>query len=143
MKTQTQRKQRTFIDTNILVYCDDAADRVKQNHALELVTGLMEARMAVVSLQVLQEYFVNVTRKVGIDPGLARQKVESFACFEVVEPSVSDVLAAIDLHRLYRVSYWDALILHCAQSAGCRIVLSEDMQHGQTIGGVRVVNPFL
>lgn len=143
MKAQTERWQRTFIDTNVLVYCDDAADRVKQNHALELVTGLMEARVGVVSLQVLQEYFVNVTRKVGIDPGLARQKVESFACFEVLEPSVSDVLAAIDIHRLYRISYWDAMILYCAQRAGCRVVLSEDMQHGQTIVGVRIVNPFL
>ena len=60
-----------------------------------------------------------------------------------VEPTVTDVLAAIDLHRLHRISYWDSLILRCAIQSGCRVLLSEDMQHGQEIDGVRVVNPFL
>lgn len=94
-------------------------------------------------MQVLQEFFVNATRKLGIDVALARQKIEIYSRFDVVEPSVADVLAAIDLHRLRVISYWDALIVHCAKQAGCRVLLTEDLQHGQVIDGVRIVNPFL
>lgn len=97
----------------------------------------------VVSLQVLQEYFANATRKLGLDPDLARQKVEVYARFRVVEPSVVDLLAAIDLHRLHKLSVWDALILYSAKKAGCRVLLTEDLQHGQVIGGVKIVNPFI
>ena len=97
----------------------------------------------VISLQVLQEYFVTATRKYGVSPGDARQKVELFAEFDLIEPELSDIFAAIDLHRLRHFSYWDALIVHTAKRAGCQVLLSEDMQHGQVIDGVRIVNPFL
>jgi predicted nucleic acid-binding protein len=100
-------------------------------------------RTGVVSLQVLQEYFVNATGKLGLDPVLARQKVETYSRLNVVEPVIADILAAIDFHRLHRISYWDALVLHCARKAGCRMLLTEDMQHGQEIDGVKIVNPFL
>ena len=79
----------------------------------------------------------------GVDPSLARQKTEVYTRFSVVEPTVSDIFAAIDLHRLRKLSFWDAMIVHCAKQAGCREVLSEDMQHGQVIDGVRIVNPFI
>jgi len=134
---------RTFLDSNILLYCDDAAYPEKQATALNLVLENKIRRTGVVSLQVLQEYFVNATRKMGVDAGLARQKVEMYSDFHVVEPTVTDVLAAIDLHRLHRISYWDALILRSAKQSGCRVVLSEDMQHGMMVDGVRIVNPFL
>ena len=134
---------RTFLDTNILLYCDDRANPTKQKRALELILEHRAQRTGVVSLQVLQEYFVNATRKLGLDPRLARQKVDVYAGFDVVEPVVQDVLAAIDLHRLHQVSYWDALVIHCARKSGCAVVLTEDLQHGQVIDGVRVVNPFL
>jgi predicted nucleic acid-binding protein len=97
----------------------------------------------VVSLQVLQEYFVTVTRKLSLEAGFARNKVEIFSKFNVAAPAVDDILAAIDLHRLHGFSYWDALVLRMARQSGCRVVLSEDMQHGQAIDGVRIVNPFL
>jgi predicted nucleic acid-binding protein len=100
-------------------------------------------RTGAVSIQVLSEYFSTVTRKLMLDAGLARAQVEFYSRFQVVEPRVADVLAAIDLHRLHRLSYWDALILRCAKQAGCREVLSEDMHHSQVIDGVRIVNPFL
>ncbi|MGD0546416.1 MAG: type II toxin-antitoxin system prevent-host-death family antitoxin [Terracidiphilus sp.] len=134
---------RTFLDTNILLYGDDLAYPAKQQRALDLILEHRTQRTGVVSLQVIQEYFVNATRKLGLDPGFARQKVESYCRFAVVEPVATDILAAIDIHRLHRISYWDALVLHCARKAGCRVVLSEDMQHGQVIDGVRIVNPFL
>jgi predicted nucleic acid-binding protein len=137
------RPLRTFLDTNILLYCEDSAHVAKQRRALELVLEHRAQRTGVVSLQVLQEYFVNATRKLGLDPGLVRQKVEAYSRFEVVEPGTADVLAAIDFHRIHRISYWDALVLHCARKSGCRVVLTEDLQHGQEIDGVRIVNPFL
>ena len=134
---------RTFFDTNVLIYTDDLSNFVKQKRALEVLNQHKLAKTGVLSLQVLQEYFVTVTRKYGVDPGVARRKMELFATFDVVEPALSDVLAAVDLHRLRHLSYWDALIVHTAKQAGCLVVLSEDMQHGQVIDGVRIVNPFL
>ena len=134
---------RSFIDTNVLVYTDDQANSAKQKRALDILNVHKQSASGVVSLQVLQEYFVTVTRKYGVDPASARRKVELFATFDVVEPALTDVLSAIDLHRLRSLSYWDALVMHCARRAGCQQVLSEDMQHGQVIDGVRIVNPFL
>ena len=137
------RPLRSFLDTNILLYCDDPAHVSKQGRALELVLEHKAQRTGVVSLQVLQEFFVNATRKLGLDPGLARQKVETYSRFDVFEPVAADILAAIDFHRLHRISYWDALVLHSARKSGCRVVLTEDMQHGQEFDGVKIVNPFL
>ena len=134
---------RTFIDSNILLYCDDSAAPKKQNLALQLVIDYLSNASGVVSLQVLQEYFVITTRKFKLDAALARQKVQVYTRFDVVEPSTADVLAAIDLHRLNHFSYWDAMIIHSARKSGCKVVLTEDMQHGQVIDGVRIVNPFL
>jgi predicted nucleic acid-binding protein len=74
---------------------------------------------------------------------VARQKVETYSRFDVFEPVAADILAAIDFHRLHRISYWDALVLHSARKSGCRVVLTEDMQHGQEFDGVKIVNPFL
>jgi prevent-host-death family protein len=137
------RLPRTFLDTNVLVYCDDESEPVKQQKALEVLDEHTRSRTGVVSLQVLQEYFVTACRKLGLDTGTARRKVEIFAMLIVAEPKVDDILAAIDLHRFHGFSYWDALVLRMAKQTGCSVVLSEDMQHGRVIDGVRIVNPFL
>jgi len=137
------RVPRTFLDTNILVYSDDPRDPAKRATALELIQDHLRLRTGTVSLQVLQEYFVSATGRLKLDSGLARQRVEVFARFNVAEPAVGDILAAIDIHRLHRFSFWDALVLRMAKQTGCRVLLSEDMQHGQEFDGVRIVNPFL
>ena len=134
---------RTFLDTNILLYAEDPRDNRKQQIALALIVEHRRQRTGVISIQVLQEFFVNATAKLKLDVDVARYKVEFHSGFQVVEPTSGDVLAAIDFQRLHRVSFWDALILHSAKQAGCRVLLSEDMQQGQTIDGVRIVNPFL
>jgi predicted nucleic acid-binding protein len=95
-----------------------------------------------VSLQVLQEYFVMVTRKLGVDPSIARRKVELLAEFDVVAPELTDILAAIDLHRLHGFSFWDAMVLRAAKPAGCGVLFSEQMQAAREIDGVRIFNPF-
>jgi len=133
---------RSFFDTNVLIYADDKAAPAKQRRALELVTEHRRDRTGVVSLQVLQEYFVTVTRKLHVDPRTARRKVELLAEFDVAAPDVSDILAAIDLHRLHGFSFWDGLILRAAKQSGCSVLFSEDMQDAREIDGVRIVNPF-
>ncbi len=133
---------RSFFDTNILVYADDKRAAAKQNRAIDLVAEHRRNGTGVVSLQVLQEYFVTVTRKLNVDSRLARRKVEILSEFDVVVPEVADILAAIDLHRLYAFSFWDALVLRSAQQAGCSVLLSEDFQHDRTVDGIQVVNPF-
>ena len=133
---------RSFFDTNILIYADDKATPAKQRRALELVAEHRRARTGVVSLQVLQEYFVTVTRKLHVDPRIARRKVELLAEFDVATPEVADILAAIDLHRLHRFSFWDALILRAAKEAGCSVLFSEDMPDTREIDRLQIVNPF-
>lgn len=134
---------RSFFDTNILVYSDDPRDQTKQLIAIELVRDHLRLQTGVASVQVLQEYFTSATGKLKLPVDLAKDRVEFFARLYVVELTAADVLAAIDIHRLHGFSYWDALILHCAKQSGCRELLSEDMQHGQVIDGVRIVNPFI
>jgi predicted nucleic acid-binding protein len=133
---------RSFFDTNVLVYADDKGTPGKQRRALDLVAEHRRAGTGVVSLQVLQEYFVTVTRKLRVDARVARRKVELLAEFDVAAPEVADILAAIDLHRLHEFSFWDALVVRAAKQSGCSVLLSEDMQEAREIDGIRIVNPF-
>jgi len=133
---------RSFFDTNVLLYADDESAPAKQRCSRDLMAEHRRSRTGVISLQVLQEYFVNLTRKLHVDPRIARRKVEMLAEFDVAAPDVADILAAIDLHRLHGFSFWDALVLRSAQQSGCRILLSEDFQEGREIDGIQIVNPF-
>lgn len=132
-----------FFDTNVLVYTDDSSSPEKQQRAIELCTEHLRRGTAVISLQVLQEYFVAVTRKLMVAAELAQQKAEILSRGRVVRFETRDVIAAIELHRLTRVSFWDAMILHAARSVGAAVLYSEDLQSGSALAGVRVVNPFL
>lgn len=131
-----------FFDTNVLVYADDTASPQKRDRAIKLFAEHLRRGTAVVSLQVLQEYFAAATRKLGLAPEMAQRKVEILARGRVVRFDASDVIAAIELHRLTQVSFWDALIVHAARAAGATVLYSEDLQAGAALGGVRVVNPF-
>jgi len=91
----------------------------------------------------LQEYFAAATRKLGVDPETAQQKVQLLARARVVRFVEDDVIAAIELHRLNRVSFWDAMIVHAARLAGTDLLYSEDLQHGTILAGIRISNPFL
>ncbi len=135
-------KGLAFFDTNVLVYADDASLPEKQDRAITLFAEHIRSGTAVVSLQVLQEYFVAATRKLKVTPELAQRKVEILARGRVVRFEANDVIAAIELHRLRQISFWDALIFHAARSAGAALLYSEDFQPGMILGGVRVVNPF-
>jgi len=132
---------RSFFDTNVLIYADDKSAPAKQRRTLELVAEHRLAGTGVVSMQVLQEYFVTATRKLGVDAKVARRKVELLAEFDVAAPDVADILAAIDLHRLHGFSFWDSLVLRSAKQSGCKVLLTEDLQTRE-VDGTRIVNPF-
>jgi predicted nucleic acid-binding protein len=134
---------RSFIDTNVLVYTDDAArpDKLAAHALIQSLRGI--TRAGVVSTQVLQEYFVAATGKLGVAPDTARRKVQLFASFDVVQIDPDLIVSAIDLQSRARLSFWDALIVRAAQVSGCAILYTEDLQHDQRFDGVRVVNPFL
>jgi predicted nucleic acid-binding protein len=134
---------RSFFDTNVLAYTDDAGEPDKQAAALKLHAAAHRLGHGVVSTQVLQEYFVTTTRKMGVDPVVARRKLELFARMNVVVNQVDDVIAAVDLARLHSLSFWDALIVRAAQRAECRVLYSEDMQHGWKLDGLEIVDPFI
>jgi predicted nucleic acid-binding protein len=131
-----------FIDTNVLLYCDDSSSPEKCDLAIKLVTQHQRSGTSVISLQVMQEYFAAATRKLGVDAELAQRKVEVLARGRVVRFTESDVIDAIELHRLNHVSFWDAMILHAARIAGAEVLYTEDLQHGSVVAGVKVIDPF-
>jgi len=133
---------RSFFDTNVLIYTDDLDSPEKRDKAFHLLEAARLGGTGVVSTQVLQEYFVVATRKLGVSASIARRKVELLARLDTVLLGVGDVLAAIDLHRLHRLSFWDALVVRAAQEAGCRVLYSEDFQHGWRLDDLEVINPF-
>ena len=136
-------RPRVFFDTNLLIYADDLDAGAKRDRAQDLLDRGISEGTAVLSSQVLQEYFVVATRKLRVPADRARMKVELLARLDVVVVNPDFVLGAIDLHRLHALSFWDALILKCASASGCTKLLSEDLAHGTVVEGVRVENPFL
>ena len=134
--------ERVFIDTNVIVYADDLDAGAKRERAREVLHQVFIDGNGVVSTQVLQEFFVAATRKLGVAPEVARRKVELLARLDVVTIETSLILDAIDLHRLHPISFWDSLIVQSAVASGCRRLLTEDLQSGRNIAGVRIENPF-
>lgn len=131
-----------FVDTNVLVYADDARDARKQTVARNLLRRLLSERSGKLSLQVLQEFFAAATGRLGIEAVDARRRIEIFSHMDVVRLDVDDVLAAVDLHRLHQLSIWDALVVRAALIAGCRTLYTEDLQHGRRFEALQVVDPF-
>jgi len=134
---------RSLLDTNLLVYADSSDEAAKQRLAIDLIKQHRAAGTAVLSTQVLQQ-FVNVALlKLRLPPALIRQRLAFYRSFQTIPCSAELMTGAIDLHVLHSFSFYDALILQAAIVSGCQQLLSEDMQHGATYGGVRIVNPFL
>jgi len=144
MSVEVRGGQRYFVDTNLFVYAHDESAGRKREIARDLISGLWESRSGCASVQVLQELFVNLTRKVP-KPLCAREAaalIEDLSAWTVHSPGVRDVLYAIELHERTGVSFWDAMILTSARSLDCRVLYSEDLSAGQSYDDVLVVNPF-
>jgi len=133
---------KTFLDTNIVVYANDARDPAKQQRALEVITGHMRARTGVVSTQVLQEYAVTAESKLSQDPDAVLRQLALLEALEVILVTPPVIRRALELRHRYRIGYWDAGILAAAELARCDVVLSEDLNPGQLYAGLEVRSPF-
>lgn len=133
---------KVFLDTNILVYSLDATDKNKQKRSRTLLTELAGSNLGVLSTQVLQEFYVVCTKKLKIEPLLARDIMNSFA-FEIVIVNPELIQRGIDYSVLYKLSFGDALILAAAENARCSFLWSEDFQSGQNLRNIKILNPLL
>lgn len=134
--------ERSFIDTNILVYAEASDIPEKQQAALALLKQLYQETSGVLSTQVLQEYCNIAIKKLKLPPHYIRAQLDLYEQFEVIQVTPAIIRAGLDLAQTRSVSFYDAIVLACAQTAGCSVLLSEDMHRGETINGVRIVNPF-
>ncbi len=136
---------RQFVDTNILVYAHDVTAGDKHTRAKQLVADLWANGNGCLSIQVLQEFYVTVTRKVQrpLDLDIARQHVEDLGQWLVHSPTIGDVVKAIQLHQRAQLSFWDAMVLTSARQLSCDVLWSEDLSEGQNVAGVTVRSPFI
>ena len=134
---------KVFLDTNILAYAQDAGSPDKQRKSREVITHLAESGDGAISTQIMQEFFVTATLKLGVPPLAVKGVLKTFAGFEIVQVSPNLVHEAIDCSILNQLSFWDALVLASAAAAGCSTLYTEDLNAGQTILGVKVENPLV
>ncbi len=134
---------KTFVDTNILIYAHDVDARVKHEIAKDILRALWSQRDGAVSTQVLQEFYVNVTRKIAspLPKSSARAVVDSYSVW-CVNTTQAEISTAFRIEDEARIGFWDALIIAAARKSGADRILSEDLNAGQTISGVRIENPF-
>lgn len=133
-----------FVDTNVLLYAYDRSAGRRHERAADLVGALGAQRSGAISVQVLQEWYVNATRKIAqpLDPQTALERVRLLARWPLHAPGGGDVIAAITLAHTDQLSFWDAMILRSADAMGCEVLWSENLSDGQVIGRVTVRNPF-
>ena len=133
-----------FVDTNVLIYAHDPSAGKKHKRARQLLAELWENQSGCLSIQILQEFYVNVTQKVPhpLAPEVAGQIISDLAVWHIHQPGVSDVLDAIRLQSRYQLAFWDAMMLASAAALGCKIVWSEDLNPAQPYDQVSVSNPF-
>ncbi len=133
---------KTFIDSSILAYSVDRYSSSKRKCATATIGSLLRKREGVISTQVIQESYVVAVKKLGIEPLRAKRWVTYLERFEVVAVDVELIREAIDCSILNTISFWDGLIVAAAERAGCKTLLSEDLNAGQSIRGIKIVNPF-
>lgn len=136
---------KCFVDTNILVYAHDSSAGVKHQRAQLLLERLWDSGQGVLSTQVLQEFCINLRRKVRHPVPIeeVRMLIRDYSTWEVVTNTSESVLQALDIEMRYKTSFWDALILQAAESSGASTLYSEDLATGQRYGTVQAVNPLI
>jgi|SRR5579864_3692190 len=136
---------KTFVDSNILIYAHDFDSGQRQQQASEHLAALWATRTGRLSTQVLQEFYVNVTQKIKVplSRSAAREVVRDFVPWVESLITPATVVRASEIGEVWRVSFWDGMILAAAEQTQATELLTEDLTHGQVIAGVRIVNPFL
>lgn len=134
--------ERSFIDTNVLIYAEASDAPAKQRTALDLLKRLYEEAQGVLSTQVLQEYCNVALKKLRLPVQHVRAQLDLYEQFEVIQVTPAIIHAGLDLHQTRSVAFYDAIIVASAQIAGCNVLWTEDLRAGEIVGGVRIVNPF-
>jgi predicted nucleic acid-binding protein len=136
---------KVFVDSNILIYAHDADAGAKHQIAADCLRELWIHRTGRISTQVLQEFYVNVTRKikVPVSRSAAREVIRNYTQWVHSLITPSTVIRASEMADAWILSFWDSMILAAAEENEATEVLSEDMNHGQTVAGIRIINPFL
>jgi predicted nucleic acid-binding protein len=133
---------KSFLDTNILIYQMDSRDALKQRKCRDLVRGLVLKHEAVISTQILQEFYVACTTKLKIKPILVKGMMHGFENMEVVAVGPDLINEAVDTSIQYHISFWDSLVIVAAESAKCQFLITEDLNEGQVIRSVKIQNPM-
>jgi predicted nucleic acid-binding protein len=135
---------KVFLDTNILVYAHDLDADIKHQVAVKIVKDIWDDRTGVLSTQVLQEFYMTVTKKIGnpIPPFEAREIIRSYACWEIRENTAMSVVRASEIEEKHNISFWDALVVVAAYESKVDKILTENPNSGQLIEGILIENPF-
>jgi predicted nucleic acid-binding protein len=131
-----------FVDTNIFVYAYEGGAGSKHRKAVDLITRLFEGQNGAISVQVLAEFYVTATKKLGMKSEEAEDAIADLRSWTIHRPGHEDILRACKIHRQHKVSWWDSLIINSALELGCDLLWSEDLAAGQRYGTVTVRNPF-
>ncbi len=137
-------KDKYFIDSNIIVYAHDHSEKKKYNISKKLIlNGIMDENI-VISTQVLSEFFVTVTKKIKkkLPVKTARKEINLLKSLQIIEIDIDLILLAIDISQKYKLSYWDSLIISAAKRSGATVIYTEDMNPGQIIESIKIINPF-
>lgn len=138
-------KDRCFLDTNILVYAHDITDKRKRKICQNLIYEAIRQDNGAISVQVLNEFIVTVTRKIKkpLEMEEVEKEVELLKILHIQELEYNLVISALSIHKENNISYWDSLIIAAARAAQCTILYSEDLNDGQNISGIKIVDPFI
>ncbi|MDD2277245.1 MAG: PIN domain-containing protein [Smithellaceae bacterium] len=138
-------RDRSFVDTNILVYAHDLSAKARHDMAFSVVERLWEEESGVISTQVLQEFYITVTRKVKepLKPADAREIVRNYLAWPVQVNDPEMTIQASEIEEKNGISFWDALIVAAALRLKAKRILTEDLNHGQVIEGIVIENPLL
>ena len=134
----------TFVDTNILIYAYDADAGDKNVKALSAIHDLWDSMKGMVSTQVLQEFYVNATQKIPqpLPHAVVRGIIENYLAWQVQLIYPATILRASEFQERHRLSYWDAMIVAAAYEGNAKTLFTEDLNHGQIIEGIRIINPL-
>ena len=135
---------KIFVDTNILIYAHDIDSGLKHDTAVKVITDLWERANGILSNQVLQEFYIVVTKKMPNPTSLpeARAIIKNYLKWQIEENNSNSILRASEVQEKHNISFWDALIVTAAEQAGAAKILTEDMNSGQTIESILIENPF-
>ena len=134
--------ERSFIDTNILIYAEATDHPTKQKQALALLKQHYETSCGVISTQVLQEYCNVALKKLKLPAQYIQAQLNFFEQFEVIQVTPNLIRAGLELQQTRSIAFYDAIVLASAQTAGCSQLFSEDLNAGELVNGVKIVNPF-